>query len=67
MIDNKIIHNYLDSQIKYIDELMKNHLLTLKKIFHIINKAKKNGNKIELNKIERYYKNSIFYRFTRIS
>jgi D-sedoheptulose 7-phosphate isomerase len=25
---------------------MKNHLLTLKKIFHIINKAKKNGNKI---------------------
>ena len=41
MIDNKIIHNYLDSQIKCIDELMENHLLTLKKIFHIINKAKK--------------------------
>ena len=36
MIDNKIIHNYLDSQIKCIDELMENHLLTLKKIFQII-------------------------------
>ena len=46
MIDNKTIHNYLDSQIKCIDELMKGHSSTLKKIFHILNKAKKNGNKI---------------------
>ena len=46
MIDNKTIHNYLDSQIKCIDELMKSHPSTLKKIFHILLKAKKNGNKI---------------------
>ena len=46
MIDNKVIRDYLDSQSQCIDELMRNSLPTIKKIFQILNKAKKNGNKI---------------------
>ena len=46
MIDDKVIRDYLDSQSKCIDELMRNSLPTIKKIFQILNKAKKNGNKI---------------------
>ena len=46
MNENKIILGYLDLQIKCINELMLPHSSTLKKIFHILNKAKKNGNKI---------------------
>ena len=47
MIDNKVIRDYLDSQSKCIDELMRNSLPTIKKIFQILNKAKTNGNKID--------------------
>ena len=46
MNDKKIIYDYLDSQTQCIDELMKNNVPTIKKIFQIFNKAKKNGNKI---------------------
>jgi Phosphoheptose isomerase len=46
MIDNKVIRDYLDSQSQCIDELMRNSLPTIKKIFQILNKAKTNGNKI---------------------
>ena len=41
MIDDKVIRDYLDSQSKCIDELMRNSLPTIKKIFQILNKAKK--------------------------
>ena len=41
MTDDKVIRDYLDSQSKCIDELMRNSLPTIKKIFQILNKAKK--------------------------
>ena len=46
MNDNKIINDYLNSQTQCIDKLMKNNTSTIKKIFQVLNKAKKNGRKI---------------------
>ena len=48
MNENEIISNYLDSQIRCINEIKQNNSSIIKKIFHTLIKAKKNGNKIYL-------------------
>jgi len=57
MNENKIISNYLDSQIRCINEIKQNNSSIIKKIFHTLIKAKKNDlKKFTENQIEEYSK-----------